>query len=853
MRSWKYIISTLFVGTLILIASESLTNSSGPGGGDTNAPGETNCTRCHTGTLITSGSNWNNLKMSNNFTGGGYIPDSTYDLTVEYTQSGKSKWGFQITILDKDNKKVGTLTSKGNRNQKRTKTISGAQREYIEHTSTGTASTSTGKTDWTFEWKAPSSNLGDLTAYVVVNAANGSGTGGDQIYAKKFTLSPSSLLPTASATASDTVVCEGTTVNFTGSATSSPTGWDWDIDGGSPNSSTSQNPKAVFNKAGEYKVTLIASNSKGKSLADTVKIEVLASPTSEILGAATREMCKGGSVQLTASFNPTYSYKWSNGKTGNKITVTDTGSYYVTTTFKTCSKLSNVVRVTHFASPKVSLTSDASGGEACEKDLVNFTTDAGYDSVYVYKNFNLVQTIDTHKFSLAMADTANFNVKVLDNNGCISDFSDTVKVNVDKPYEAPTVSCNSVTQTSATFGWTFNGHPKGYQISMDTGKTWTIASSGPTGLTHTANGLTPERSYTLMVRAIKDGPCVFGEPGSAICKTSSCNTLDLTHKYDTAICFGDSVRVEINGLKGQRYSLSFDNNPSFQDTIFYFSPDFTHTHTVFVTDSNASGCPAEELNLDVRVDKIGMVKLRTQYSNNQFCSGEIIRFTATEGMEDYYFYVNDTLRAQTKDSFYLEAKYNNGDSAYVVATKGVCSVTSEKIGILVYPPWDAGFTYTYENGEVKFKMNNENVRTIDWDFGDGKISTTPSPSHKYNQSFEGDSVWVKLCVTTPVSCFVCDSMKVYIPMFSNVNEVVNENYLRAYPNPTGSTVQLKLANGSLAGSEITIYSITGREVYSLTATKSTETINVEEWNAGMYLIKVKTESNKTYHKRLLVE
>lgn len=854
MRSWKKIIPIVFVGSLLLIASDSLTNTSGPGGGDTGAPNETNCTRCHSGTLITSSTNLNNLKLATNFTGSGYIPDSTYELTISYTQSGKSKFGFQTTILDKSNKKVGTLASKGNRNQKRTKTISGSQREYIEHTSTGTASTGTNKTDWTFEWTAPSTNVGDVTMYVVLNATNrNSATSGDEIYAKQFTLSPSTLLPTASISSSDSVACAGTTVTFMGSGTNSPTKWNWSFPGGSPSSSTDQNPKVVFNFKGKFRVTLEVENSKGKSLKDTFFQEILAAPTAFIPGGATQRFCDGDSIKLTAQSVSGATYQWSNGMKGRSIMVGDTGAIYVTVTSGQCSKVSNLVALEHFPSTSVSLVSDAVDGKSCENSSINFTASSGFDSVYIYKNFNLVQTIDTHLFSQKMSDTADYNVKVLDNNGCISPFSDTVRINVLKPFEPPVVKCKAVTTNSATFEWTFNGHPNGYQISTDTGRSWTVASSGPTGLTHHMSSLTPEKNYTLMVRAIGDAPCVFGKPGTAVCKTSSCNTLDLKHTFDSVVCKGDSSLVVINGLKGKSYSLSFDNNPAFQDTMFYFTPDFSKTYTVFVTDSTTPGCQPEELDMKVQVDAIADVRLRTQNAGNQFCLEDTIRFRATDGNELYKFYVNKQLKATQADSFYLESKFKNGDSAYVVAQKGVCVSTSEPIGILVFPASDAGFSYSYANGEVKFTPNGDNYQEYYWEFGDQTFSVTEDPSHKYAESMEGDSVDVTLRIVDNNGCTNDSTMKVYIPFFSSVGEIDKNANLELYPNPSTDFVRIRLHNGLLPGSTIYVYSVKGDLIESITADSNDFELDTKKWEDGFYLIEVKTKSKGSFRQRLMVQ
>lgn len=69
--------------------------------------------------------------------------------------------------------------------------------------------------------------------------------------------------PTANFTADATNVYIGTTVNFSDTSSGSPTSWSWNFPGGTPTSSTAQNPAVVYNTVGTYDVSLQATNSEG--------------------------------------------------------------------------------------------------------------------------------------------------------------------------------------------------------------------------------------------------------------------------------------------------------------------------------------------------------------------------------------------------------------------------------------------------------------------------------------------------------------------------------------------------------------------------------------------------------------
>jgi len=69
--------------------------------------------------------------------------------------------------------------------------------------------------------------------------------------------------PVADFSATPTSVYEGGTVSFTDLSTNSPTSWAWTFPGGTPATSTAQNPSVVYSTAGTYNVQLIATNAGG--------------------------------------------------------------------------------------------------------------------------------------------------------------------------------------------------------------------------------------------------------------------------------------------------------------------------------------------------------------------------------------------------------------------------------------------------------------------------------------------------------------------------------------------------------------------------------------------------------------
>ncbi|MCU0285488.1 MAG: agmatine deiminase family protein [Acidobacteria bacterium] len=79
----------------------------------------------------------------------------------------------------------------------------------------------------------------------------------------EFTVAASPQIPVANFSANITTVTVGGNVIFTDLSTNSPTSWSWTFSGGTPATSTVQNPTVTYNTVGTYNVSLIATNSAG--------------------------------------------------------------------------------------------------------------------------------------------------------------------------------------------------------------------------------------------------------------------------------------------------------------------------------------------------------------------------------------------------------------------------------------------------------------------------------------------------------------------------------------------------------------------------------------------------------------
>lgn len=159
--------------------------SAGGQSGLTGAPGESNCTQCHSGSVLDGTTQNSVLILDGTSPVAGYTPGTTYTVTLQLASS-PAKAGFSATALDATDTKAGTLIGAGIGG---TQNFSAAGRDYVSHTSA--SNTSGGQ--WAFSWVAPATNVGDVTFYFASNASNNNGqNSGDEIYLSENVISPAS-------------------------------------------------------------------------------------------------------------------------------------------------------------------------------------------------------------------------------------------------------------------------------------------------------------------------------------------------------------------------------------------------------------------------------------------------------------------------------------------------------------------------------------------------------------------------------------------------------------------------------------------------------------------------------------
>ena len=122
-------------------------------------------------------------------------------------------------------------------------------------------------------------------------------------------------------------------------------------------------------------------------------------------------------------------------------------------------------------------------------------------------------------------DTTYYAEAVDNTTGCLSASRIAVAVQVLQPLTAPVVTVSAIGTTSVTFQWTAVAGATGYQVSIDSGKTFTNPSSGANGLTNTVSGLQPGSIVTIIVQATGSQACQLSVNSAPVTATIPQNEL----------------------------------------------------------------------------------------------------------------------------------------------------------------------------------------------------------------------------------------------------------------------------------------------------------------------------------------
>lgn len=417
-------------------------------------------------------------------------------------------------------------------------------------------------------------------------------------------------------TANSTLIPTGSSVTFSDQSGGSPTAWNWVFNGGSPATTSQQNPTVAYSTPGVYDVKLtITGCANTQDTEEKIGYITVANPPVANAGPA-KFICPDGNVQIggtptASSGTPPYTYSWSPaGSLDNPSVANPAASPATTTTYTvTVTDANGFEDIGQVQVNLYALTADAGpvqilcpGGPG--KSIGGAPTASGSSPPFSYSwapaiglsANNVANPVATP------ATTTTYTLTVTDANGCTETSQVQVKV------ETPAADAGSDINLCLYDMTPIGGNPA---VSMGLPPytyDWTPSTglSDPT-LANPEASPTTTTQYTVVVTDANG--CISNASSMTITVSNIYPVADAGP--DQGICAGESVTIggspTASGGSGMGYSIEWSptgnmNDPTIENPTV--TPANTTTYTVVVKDFN--GCKEQD-EVEVTVHPVPVV------------------------------------------------------------------------------------------------------------------------------------------------------------------------------------------------------------------------------------------------------
>jgi hypothetical protein len=364
-----------------------------------------------------------------------------------------------------------------------------------------------------------------------------------------------------------TQFCQGDSVTLSVTNTADYT-YQWKLNGGAIGSNLNS---YIAKASGVYTLTVSNSSGCSSNSSNTITVNVNPKPTVPTVNVSgTTSFCQGGSVDLSVSNNPAYTYQWQN--TGTNISGATTDTYVVLssgvyslniTNSDGCISKTENVTVNVLTTPAVPLISAGGPLIFCQSDSVELsvTNTAGY--TYQWKLNGGAVGLNSSKFTAKNSGT--YNLTVSNANNCSVASTNSVDVKVNPAPSAGNISLDgkdtfceggSVTlSVPSTTGYTYNWRNEYGLISGATTENYKATTSGTYQLeiSNTSGCMARTSQINVTVKPSPDKPVL------------------VSTNYKEGVCPGDnSIRLSANQtVPGYSYQWIKNGVAQLNDTLSY--------------------------------------------------------------------------------------------------------------------------------------------------------------------------------------------------------------------------------------------------------------------------------------------
>lgn len=298
------------------------------------------------------------------------------------------------------------------------------------------------------------------------------------------------------------------------------------------------------------------------------------------------------------------------------------------------------------------------------------------------------------------------------------------------------------------------------------------------------------------------------------------NTLPLNIGADTNICEGSSLTLSIDTTRGGGQYLW-----STQDTSLSITVD---TGGIYWASYTAQGCTTSD-TISVGVHILPSLDLG---NDTAICNGDSILLNASNNGATYLWNDNST------DSTLLVT--NTGTYYVTVTNSNNCSITDTiTVDIQDLPSADSIIATAGNNGLYNFAVANaNNVNNYTWNFGDSNTGSGATTTHTYsaNGTYNVSVVISNDCGDTTITkSIIVDNL--------SIKNLVNDNSVKLYPNPTNKNITIALSDADNHIEKVIVYNILGQEIIqkAFDMPSQTATIDLEQLASGVYQIMIFTD------------
>lgn len=590
---------------------------------------------------------------------------------------------------------------------------------------------------------------------------------------------------TTSFAASDTIGCYPLIVSFTDNSTANSApivGWFWDFDNG--NTSTLQNPSAVFSGSGIFTVTLTTTDNNGCTSSFSRDIETLIRPEAQFFTDDTVG-CTGvvTFTDLSGGNQPIVSWFWDFGD-GNTSTLqnpthnyTATGNYTVSLVVTDNFGCSDTLIKTDYIKltrPVAAFYKDFAS--ACPGETVSFEDASVPDHPLVAWNWNFgdgstsTQQNPQHTFT----QPGIYQVSLIITNmfGCTDTAVESFEVLT--PPQARFTPSQTSGCTPLTVAFTDNSTGNSAPVIF---WDWNFGDGGTSSAQNPTHIFSSPGNYTIYLRVIDGNGCDHDTTMQV--DVLPLPTPDFTVNRRVG-CAPQAIQFTSTStsnfpIVSWEWDFGDGNTGTGQSVSHTYSTDGVFTISLVITDAN--GC-SDTLT---RPDYIRLTHPEADFvwTPSAGCPGLSVDFTDASIVDTTINQWQWNFGDGTTSTLQNPVHVYNTPGAYTVTLTVTnvlnCSDTEIKTNIIeVYTPPTAGFLTNTAAGCMPLTVNFTNasvggtasIVSYNWNFGDGSTSGLLNPSHTFSQA---GTYNVRLLATDANGC---------------VDSVLNTIIVRPLPQPT---------------------------------------------------------------------